>query len=178
MKDESGRRVTRAYRLLVDQLHRELGSYKAVAERLGVSPSYLSRIRGGQRVGLHLATRAADAVGVSPMWFHLPDPPHYSDWRKPAPIGPSKALRSKGPGDSLAEVEQLHATDNAAHAARLRALADRIEAEGRPVRGYAAILVYADGSVGSEFDTGPATAPLLGALELLRHRVVGTWMQD
>lgn len=69
----------------------------------------------------------------------------------------------------------LHAKANASYADQLRRLAARIDAEDRPIRAYAAIIVYADGSIGSEYAEGPAYAPLVGGLALLQQRILHDW---
>lgn len=56
-------------------------------------------------------------------------------------------------------------------AKRLRALADRIEAEERPVQGYGAVVIYGDGSTGCEY-AAASHAELLGAFTRLEHRIV------
>ncbi len=76
------------------------------------------------------------------------------------------------------EVEKLHGRVNHAYAQVLRHMADRVESETRPIRAFAWLIVYGDGSIGTEYEIGPAYAPLVGALDHLKYRILKAWEED
>lgn len=99
-------RAKRRYRLLIEQIRDELGAERGwmarAAERLGVTPEYVSMVAGGNReAGFDAITKAIDAVRLEPEFFfglphdespnyreHLatppaaaaPDPPHWQEF--------------------------------------------------------------------------------------------------
>src|SRR5687768_9725897 len=77
--DERGKRATERYRQLVMELGAAMGSrygWKcAVARRLDVHPSYISKVVAGELncVGFEVLERAVECIGVEPSYFVCPD---------------------------------------------------------------------------------------------------------
>lgn len=98
--------IAARYQLLIQQLAEELDfhrGYKAeIARRLGIHPSYVTRVeRGGQRVSGRLIDEAVRRLRLRPAYFtdDSQESPHYRDFvRTPAPV-PMRLppwLRSEG----------------------------------------------------------------------------------
>lgn len=73
-----------------------------------------------------------------------------------------------------AKVHKLAREDNEAYADALRRLADMVEHSAEPIQGYAGIVVYADGSIGTEF-FAPRHVTMVGALRHMEHRILKEW---
>ncbi len=71
---------------------------------------------------------------------------------------------------NLVVIHSRPAASNAEFAASLRAMADRIDAETRPLSSYGLALVYEDGTIGLEYG-GRRLTTLLGAATALAARI-------
>lgn len=71
---------------------------------------------------------------------------------------------------NLVVIHSRPAQSNAEMAASLRAMADRVEAEARPIASYGIALVYQEGTIGLEYG-GRMLTTLLGAAHALAARI-------
>ena len=71
---------------------------------------------------------------------------------------------------NLIAIHSRPAQSNAEFAASLRAMAERVEAEPRPIASYGLALAYDDGTVGLEYG-GHQLTTLLGAAYALTARI-------